>query len=94
MKTTVDSRSCAGFFASPTIGCGRETDWPSEIPTATTEEIPSTTPTDVSIVALTAVPLSMPTEVKGEVSDWVLAARQSTQDYLRPGHNSCGTSQR
>jgi hypothetical protein len=43
---------------------------------------------------LTAVPLSMPTEVKGEVSDWVLAARQSTQDYLRPGHNSCGTSQR
>ena len=70
------------LFVLLAVGCGRKTDQPTEVPIATTEEIPTTTPTDVPTVAPTAVPSAIPTEVEGEVSEWVLPARQSTLDYI------------
>jgi hypothetical protein len=72
------------------ISCGRETDQPTEIPIATLEEIPSAsptevatdTPTEIPTSIPTAVPSAVPTEVEGEVSEWVLAASQSSLDYI------------
>jgi len=69
-------------FALLTVGCGRETEQPTEAPIATTEVIPAKTPTDIPTVVPTVVPSAIPTEIEVEVSEWVLAARQSTIDYI------------
>ena len=65
-----------------TVGCGREPEMPTEVPIATTEVIPTFAPTAVATFAPTAVPSVIPEEVEGEVSEWVIAARQSTLDYI------------
>lgn len=78
------------LFALLMVGCGQETDQLTEVPIATVEKIPSASPTEVPTDTPKEIPTStppvipsaIPTEVEGEVSEWVLAARQSTLDTI------------
>jgi hypothetical protein len=78
------------LFASFMVGCGPETDQPTELPIATALEIPSATPvevlpdtpTEIPTRTPTEVPSATPVEVEDEVSEWVIAARKSVLDYL------------